>query len=614
MKLREVGDQTGRYWQRFLAPIATLSLVCSIVAPIAYAHGDDDIDCDVVIIGGGPGGVHTAYRLATLPNTVGVDKRKVCVIEKENRLGGRVEDVELGKNGEIIPLGAMRAPEYQYTHGLLNELGIAMNPQLSHMTLLGILNPNGVNGLKWGNSTNDFSSYYQQDPGLGDTEIAQKLVCGAQVPKINPTLGDGGEFQFEPNLEGCNALKGKTISEYATTVLGTKGFKYLRDTSTFKADFKAPYNGKEQDALSYAEYLANDWDTGAVDYPANGFSEAIKIMADQAKLGGVKFYMNEAVESINKQWGTRPYKIKTSKDRVFNAKRVIIATTADVLKDDISGGITEDIIVQKEYKAAESGHAIATTITNQWNMNWWDKTYTKSGKTYQYVSQPSALAEIDNSDADTQRIRRGGMTNVTWGGGYCLTRLEMSTQKVWRQGQVTRTAYIDDPECALKWYNLYKQGGVNAVNNKLNEGLQIIFPRVFDPNKNQEFVQRFGKPKILDSAVIIHKFAWNALGEGSWNPPQSKLTNQKVWDWSVQPLNGEAVYLVGDSWVPSNGWSAAAFMGSVRVLNEKFGMNVPLHDEEVPTSANGKYPKFARVLCECENAAGTGDCEFYWYD
>ena len=49
--------------------------------------------CNVVIIGSGAAGIHTAYQLARLP-TSNPDS-DVCVFEKQNRLGGRIFDVAL---------------------------------------------------------------------------------------------------------------------------------------------------------------------------------------------------------------------------------------------------------------------------------------------------------------------------------------------------------------------------------------------------------------------------------------------------------------------------------------------------------------------------------------
>jgi heterodisulfide reductase subunit A-like polyferredoxin len=44
------------------------------------------LQCDVAIVGGGPSGVHTAYKLTTMHLAAG----PVCLFEMKDHLGGRV--------------------------------------------------------------------------------------------------------------------------------------------------------------------------------------------------------------------------------------------------------------------------------------------------------------------------------------------------------------------------------------------------------------------------------------------------------------------------------------------------------------------------------------------
>jgi predicted NAD/FAD-binding protein len=53
------------------------------------------IDCQVAIIGGGAGGLHTAFRLGPTMHA------NVCLFEKEDQLGGRVHDVSRTPNGPL---------------------------------------------------------------------------------------------------------------------------------------------------------------------------------------------------------------------------------------------------------------------------------------------------------------------------------------------------------------------------------------------------------------------------------------------------------------------------------------------------------------------------------
>lgn len=75
--------------------------------------------CDVMVIGGGIGGVYTAYRI----NQAKPDK-KVCLIEATNRFGGRLKTITLD-NGEKFDVGGVRFnEEHTLMKKLASDLGI----------------------------------------------------------------------------------------------------------------------------------------------------------------------------------------------------------------------------------------------------------------------------------------------------------------------------------------------------------------------------------------------------------------------------------------------------------------------------------------------------------
>src|SRR5215813_6658213 len=91
-----------------------------------------NVVCDVAIIGGGPGGVHTAYKLTTQHLTPG----PVCLFEMSDHLGGRVGNnysvgfsgspfvnggVSVQKSGQT-GTGGYRMYFNQYTYKLGQEL------------------------------------------------------------------------------------------------------------------------------------------------------------------------------------------------------------------------------------------------------------------------------------------------------------------------------------------------------------------------------------------------------------------------------------------------------------------------------------------------------------
>ena len=60
--------------------------------------------CDVAVVGGGPGGLYSALRLANASTT-----KSICVFEALDRFGGRVHSVRVGEKDDlVVDLGAYR--------------------------------------------------------------------------------------------------------------------------------------------------------------------------------------------------------------------------------------------------------------------------------------------------------------------------------------------------------------------------------------------------------------------------------------------------------------------------------------------------------------------------
>lgn len=75
--------------------------------PFEVAEKLPDVGCSHSIVGGGPGGVYTAYRLAVEAKGVG----HVCLFERSKRLGGRINSVRgLGPKGDLV----VEAGAYRY--------------------------------------------------------------------------------------------------------------------------------------------------------------------------------------------------------------------------------------------------------------------------------------------------------------------------------------------------------------------------------------------------------------------------------------------------------------------------------------------------------------------
>ena len=82
---------------------------------------------DYIIIGGGIAGLYSAYKLS--------NKYKVLVLEKENYLGGRVQEVNF--HGNTIKLGAgIAAKNNHHLLKLLNKLKIKYNSVTGNINVI----------------------------------------------------------------------------------------------------------------------------------------------------------------------------------------------------------------------------------------------------------------------------------------------------------------------------------------------------------------------------------------------------------------------------------------------------------------------------------------------
>ena len=73
-------------------------------------HSFSATDCEISIVGGGPAGLYMAYQLGPIYHD------KVCLFEKESRLGGRIYDISKNsqsEQGPLIAVGGRRVMEGQ---------------------------------------------------------------------------------------------------------------------------------------------------------------------------------------------------------------------------------------------------------------------------------------------------------------------------------------------------------------------------------------------------------------------------------------------------------------------------------------------------------------------
>lgn len=456
--------------------------------------GDTDVagtplDCEVVVVGGGVGGLHTAFRLAP---TLGDG---VCLFEKEAQLGGRIKDVARDESDPESPrvgVGARRVMEGQtILFSLAEELGITLETPAPAGDLV---NARGSYAF----AKEDLVGLYGLTPDAsGDTETA---------------LYD--ELRFGPERDNIDDYP--DFRSYGRAAIGAESWDFLHDMSRFRADFQAPLS-----ARGYLDYFDEEWDVCCQpQYPVGGMSRFVVGMHDAAVAAGARVYTEEPVSAIRRADGGG-YEIVTE-EYVVSAQKVVIAVPPSGL-DWIQGDVVDEIRAQPEYRDLYGVKVVSIT-------QWWDSPW------YQAVKTPD-----------------GSPVWRAWTTEHCLTFIEIPQEPYAAAANVTRSVYNDDIACTAFWEEVAARGNdaVEAevkrglehlfANNGLTEPVSIP-----DPVKTHVQIWPAGWYWLRAGATVTNAevYAWavDPLGEdvslvGEAYHPQRSGWSDAAYKSSIHLLN-----------------------------------------------------------------------------
>lgn len=449
------------------------------------------LKCEIMVIGGGAGGLHTAFRLAADHGS------QVCLFEKEDHLGGRILDVSMdgSQNGPFFGAGARRIMEgQQILFDLADELGMTYE-----------------------------SAAWQDDliSARGYTTFNSDDINRAAFPRVDDELDsspdDGSEtetalynlLRFGPERQ--HAAEYADFRSYVRTVVGPQGYHFLTDVFRFRADFEYPL-----DARGYLDYLDEEWDVCCTaSYPVGGMSEYIRRMEAAAIVQQVRIFKSEPAISITKVSGG--YRVTTPNYSAMG-NNLVVAVDAEAFKH-VSGDIAEAIKNQPQFQQLIGVKVV--TVAQWWPNRWWEGALGKN-------------------------VRRA------WTTEHCLNHIEIPVDSYGVAQNVTRSVYDDDMRCVEFWEQTAKRS-TNAVAQEIRRGLQEMFPGV-------------EIPLPLKTYVKVWPAAWYWLKAGS------PYTNADIARWALEPMPGEAISMVGESYNPQrSGWSDAAYKSSIATLNAHFG-------------------------------------------
>lgn len=257
------GSVPGFHHFSLLALLAALSVnACDGGEQTAF-------DCQVAIVGGGVGGLHTAFRLA--PSL----EDGVCLFEKEAMLGGRIHDVSFNDDPTLPRVGvdARRVMEGQEVlFSLAEQLGMTLETPPLKAQLIG---------------------------ARGAFSFSKEVLL-AEYPDVTPSPhGDTetamyDELRFGPERQNIDDYE--DIASYVQSIVGDAGFDYLHDMRRFRADLTYPL-----DAESYMDWLDEEWDNCCTaSYPVGGMSAFVLAMQAAAESDGARIFVSDPVSALRR--------------------------------------------------------------------------------------------------------------------------------------------------------------------------------------------------------------------------------------------------------------------------------------------------------------------------
>lgn len=375
-------------------------------------------------------------------------------------------------------------------------------------------------------------------PELGSDLVNARGVWGLSKEELLPayptiTPDDSGDTETAMYEELLFGESRATVGDYdnfpafVQENLGNEAFAFLHDASRFRADFEYPL-----DATGYMDYLTEEWDVyGTPSYPVGGMSAYVLGMQDVAEEAEARIFTNEPVARIERDG--EEYVVETATYRA-TAPKVIVAVPPIAL-NWIEGDVAEDLKEAQQFKDIIAVKVV--TVTQWWDERWWD--------------------EVMPIESTTPVWR-------AWTTEHCLTFIEIPLEPYTTGQNVTRSVYNDDLQCTEFWQTLYETGGEAAVEAEVKRGLEHLFL-----DNGVTTAPAGGIPDPTKTYVQIWDTAWHWLEAGT------QYTNTQVFDWSVEPLEGEEVSLVGEAYnVNRSGWSDGAYKSAIRVLEERYGLDL----------------------------------------
>jgi monoamine oxidase len=177
---------------------------------------------DVVILGGGIGGIYTVYKLNRCSPHL-----KILLLEKENYLGGRVFTVHQGD--VVAEAGAGRfGDNHRYFMALLKELKLMRN-LIENGTDVAYAPANYGSGAVF-NSVNDAARFTEKTGCASPVSLVNNVLTLALGKSTLPNAGLVARVVAASKFESKTYLQNQSFETYAKKVLTLREVEFIKES------------------------------------------------------------------------------------------------------------------------------------------------------------------------------------------------------------------------------------------------------------------------------------------------------------------------------------------------------------------------------------------------
>ena len=520
---------------------AALLIQLLLAGPFSPPAPPAPTDCDVVIVGAGPGGLYSAYRLAPL---YGV---KLCVIESRDRVGGKVFSYK-------STLSTPTTPIYTPTHAeqlrggdtilrcLQQELGspsIIRGSVGSYLEArirgrnstgyqcFGNVTPSGPASCAWGNPYEGVAPNGWLDP---NTYVNLVNPCGSK--DWTACSYEAEYYKILGSANNANTIsQWETFGDYTQRILNAEGRAYIRDVSI------ATYQWDRDYAASFmVDYLKYDgaYPQSALSIPQGGPQQSLWLKMRNAVLGNLsRLFLNETALSLSSTIGSGansyPYTLGTNL-RTFRAKRVILGMPSAYVAN-LTGNLGSQLASSKYIQYTK------LTPVSTWNaffpFEWWQN------RTSQCVFGNCAIARNFTLSPFARKYTTWSFWNNAPGSGDVFIQFIGTPER--QAGHLLRI-FIDNEATNVFLANLLATSGQAAIQTYLMPLLRAQFNISDGPI-----------PDPVDAYFHTERYGYSYISAGA------DFSAAQQTAWSVQPLGTERICLASESYSTlDTGWQEGA--------------------------------------------------------